>query len=859
MGVSCRGKVPFSVLFVLLLVSMLPAGARAQTAPVTNPRNLVFTPSADHNALLGDGRAAVDHYVFEVYAVGAAQPFQTTNIGKPAPAADGSIYYDFSGGVASWPLPGGNYEARVSALGPSGTGLSDPSNPFTFTSCSFALSGTSASVPAAGGGTQATVTTGSGCSWTAVSNASWIALSSGGGTGSGTVVATIDPNTSSSARTGTLAVAGQTFTVNQQGAVSCTYTLSSTAQSVAATGGSGTVGVSSGTGCAWAAVSGATWVSVAPASGTGNGTVSYTVAANTGAARSATLTIGGKAFTVSQAGISVPSTPTPANPSSGATGVDTMPTLTWTASGAASYAISFGTANPPTQQASGLTIPSYAPAALTAGTTYYWQVVATNVAGSTTGPVWSFTTAAATTPLPAPWASRDIGTVVLSGSASHASGTFTVTGSGADIWGTADAFQFAYQTLSGSGQIVARLTGEQNTNAAAKAAVMMRQSLNANSRHVTLDVTPGSTVELMRRSSTGGSTSRQATTTQVPPAWLKLARSGNTFTASVSADGTTWRTVGSTTTSLGTTIYVGLAVTSHDTTKRNAATFDNVSVGASGSCTYALSGTSASLPAAGGGTQTSVTTASGCSWTAVSNVPWITLSTSGATGSATVVATVAANTGTAARTGTFTVAGGTFTVQQAGVACSFSITSSSQSVGAAGATGTTGVTTQSGCTWTAVSNAAWITVTSGASGSGNGTVGFTVAANTGTAARTGTLTVAGQTLTVQEAGASTGMPTLSITGGSALAGNSPLTFLVTLSAPSTSTVSVGYVTVSGTATNGVDYYGMSGTLTFSPGVTTQTITVWLQASSTAGEYFYMDLSNPVNATMAVSRATGTIR
>jgi hypothetical protein len=773
MSASSRGNVLSSVLLVLFLVAVLPVGALAQTTLVTNPTTLVFTPSTDHGALLGDGRPAVDHYNFAVFAVGAAQPFQTTSIGKPAPAADGSIYYDFSSGVASWPLPGGNYEARVTAVGPSGSAASDPSNPFTFATCSFALSGTSASVPAAGGGTQVSVTTGSGCGWTAVSNVPWIALSSGGGTGNGTVVATIDPNTSTSARTGTLAVAGRTFTVNQQGAASCTYALSSSSQSFAASGGSGSVGVSAGSGCTWTATSAASWVAVAPASGAGNGTVTYTVGANTGAARSATLTIGGRTFSISQAGIAAPSAPASPTPSHGATGVANMPTLTWTGSGATSYAVRFGTANPPSQVASGLTYASYAPAALAASTTYYWQVVSTNASGSTTGAVWSFTTAAATTTLPAPWVSGDIGTVVLSGSASHASGAFTVTGSGADIWGTADAFQFVYRTLSGDGQIVARLTGEQNTHAYAKAAVMMRQSLDANSGHVTLDVTPGSTVELLRRSSTGASTSSLATTTQTPPAWLMLARSGDTFTASVSADGTTWRTVGSTTASLGTTVYVGLAVTSHDTTKRNVATFDNVSVGASVSCTYALSGTSASLPAAGGGTQTTVTTGSGCSWTAVSNVPWITLSTSGGTGPATVVATVAANTGTAARTGTLTVAGRTFTVQQAGV--------------------------------------------------------------------------------------STGLPSLAIANGSALAGLRPMTFAVTLSKPGTSTVTLSYRTASGTATSAVDYYSRSGSLTFNPGVTTRTITVWLRASSARGKYFYVDLSNPTNATIAVGRATGTIR
>jgi hypothetical protein len=60
------------------------------------------------------------------------------------------------------------------------------------------------------------------------------------------------------------------------------------------------------------------------------------------------------------------------------------------------------------------------------------------------------------------------------------------------------------------------------------------------------------------------------------------------------------------------------------------------------------------------------------------------------------------------------------------------------------------VTAQAGCTWTATSNTGWISITSGSSGSGNGTVGYSVQANFGTGARTGTLTIAGQTFTVNQ-------------------------------------------------------------------------------------------------------------
>ena len=87
-----------------------------------------------------------------------------------------------------------------------------------------------------------------------------------------------------------------------------------------------------------------------------------------------------------------------------------------------------------------------------------------------------------------------------------------------------------------------------------------------------------------------------------------------------------------------------------------------------------------------------------------------------------------------------------------GGTCSYSISPSSASYAAAGGTGSVSVTAGAGCAWTAVSNATFITITSGSSGSGNGTVAYSVASNTGTTSRTGTMTIAGQTFTVTQAG-----------------------------------------------------------------------------------------------------------
>ena len=181
--------------------------------------------------------------------------------------------------------------------------------------------------------------------------------------------------------------------------------------------------------------------------------------------------------------------------------------------------------------------------------------------------------------LPPPWANSDIGGVGLAGNAGYSNGTFTVNGSGADIWGTADEFHFVYQPLNGDGQIVARITGVENTDSFAKGGLMIRETLTGGSRHVILDLKPGGGLEFMNRTATNGTTSVvNGGTTVAIPHWLKLVRSGNTFTASRSSDGINWTVVGTTNVTMAANVYVGLAVTSHNDSVLNTSTFDNVSV-----------------------------------------------------------------------------------------------------------------------------------------------------------------------------------------------------------------------------------------------------------------------------------------
>ena len=171
------------------------------------------------------------------------------------------------------------------------------------------------------------------------------------------------------------------------------------------------------------------------------------------------------------------------------------------------------------------------------------------------------------TGLPPEWATQDVGVVGLSGAAAFApdTSTYTVSGAGADIWGTADAFRYVYQPLTGDGAIVARVVSVQNTNAWVKAGVMIRADLTPGAAQAMMMVTPGKGNNFQRRLVAGGVSTSTAGAVVTAPYWVKLTRSGNTVTAAQSADGVVWTTVGTETMALPGSVLVGLAVSSHAT------------------------------------------------------------------------------------------------------------------------------------------------------------------------------------------------------------------------------------------------------------------------------------------------------
>jgi regulation of enolase protein 1 (concanavalin A-like superfamily) len=174
------------------------------------------------------------------------------------------------------------------------------------------------------------------------------------------------------------------------------------------------------------------------------------------------------------------------------------------------------------------------------------------------------------------WSNQDIGAVGLAGSTSIADGVFTVTGAGADIWGAADAFHFTYQRLTGDGEIVARVATVSTTNVWHKVGVMIRNDLTPGSAHGLMLVSSGRGLAFQRRVAANGVSASTAGPLLAAPQWVKIARAGNVITALYSSDGTTWNVVGAETIAMQSTVYIGLANSSHNTTALGTATVDRV-------------------------------------------------------------------------------------------------------------------------------------------------------------------------------------------------------------------------------------------------------------------------------------------
>jgi uncharacterized repeat protein (TIGR01451 family) len=213
------------------------------------------------------------------------------------------------------------------------------------------------------------------------------------------------------------------------------------------------------------------------------------------------------------------------------------------------------------------------------------------------------------TTMPAGWQSTDIGAPITAGTADYAAGSqsFYLDGSGADEYGANDQSHFVYQTLAGDGSIVARVRYQTNSSPWAKAGLMIRQSTATGAPFVDALVTqdvPAATPDIngvgcdangclaplppvlpvtgygVREQTSGShsSTGPALTGYTAPNKWLKLTRSGSTFTSYESTDGVSWTQIGVQTVAMTGPVLVGLFDTAHNIGQVSTAAFDNVQV-----------------------------------------------------------------------------------------------------------------------------------------------------------------------------------------------------------------------------------------------------------------------------------------
>lgn len=191
--------------------------------------------------------------------------------------------------------------------------------------------------------------------------------------------------------------------------------------------------------------------------------------------------------------------------------------------------------------------------------------------------------------LPARWASRDIGAVGVPGSSQFNGQSFRLEAEGHDIGGKSDQFQFAYAPMTGDGTITARIASAPNSGWA-KLGVMMRESLDPDSSHVSAMLLPPFwKVGLVARKVKGAETITSGTSEigepyvikknrLMKPYWLRLTRRGNSFTASSSPDGTNWQTTDRVEVPMQKSIYLGLPACSQLPKVTTTITYDHVSI-----------------------------------------------------------------------------------------------------------------------------------------------------------------------------------------------------------------------------------------------------------------------------------------
>jgi hypothetical protein len=603
---------------------------------------------------------------------------------------------------------------------------------------------------------------------------------------------------------------------NAPGAGRCSVAATAQPSAVGAPGGTGAIAVSTNRECAWEAASQADWLALGTArTGQGDGTIPFSVAANPVVSdRRGAIVVNGTRVEIGQAAAVCAFTIDQAARSIGASGgrvtvaVTAQAGCAWSAVSDAGW---ISIASGATGNGGGTVALS-----LAANAEQQQRSVTLRIAGRI------FTVEQAGAPIggpdPEPPVDPDCTYTV-----SPLAGSFTADGGALEVTVTTSAPRCTWTAVSaapwislvggvgetGTGNrsfLVARNpTSESRAGAVNVAGVVIpvtQAGTNTSPTPCTFTVAP-TTGSFPSDGGTGditvtASSSSCAWTSQPSVGWITIQGSAGT-----NGSGAVRYTVApntSTTARTGTLMVAGTAVT-----------ISQAAAAAPPPCTFTVAPTSGSFPSDGGTGDITVTaSASTCAWTSQPGVPWITIQGSGgASGSGAVRYAVAPNTASTTRSGTLTVAGTTVTITQAAATttpppCTFTVAPTTASVPADGASGQVTVTGSAPtCTWTASSNDGWIAIQGAAGGTGSGTLGYTVAPNTAITTRSGTLTVAGTTVTITQAAA---IPlctfTVAPTTASVPADGAPGQVTVTASLPTctwTATSNDGWIAIQGAA------------------------------------------------------------
>jgi fibronectin type 3 domain-containing protein len=249
---------------------------------------------------------------------------------------------------------------------------------------------------------------------------------------------------------------------------------------------------------------------------------------------------------------------------------------------------------------------SYTDSTVSPLTHYYYRISGTFGAISSATFATILTATPPTTPSGSPWIDADIGAPAGGGAGFISGRNATVLGGGANIATTSDQFNFLYQPLSGDGDIIAHVTSFDGTNTLAKAGVMIRSSLAVNAPFVDVVFQPETTDFMYRTTTASNSTEVNGPDTGAD--WVRVVRSGSTFTGYYSATGAagSWISLGSTSVGMGTNVFIGLVVSARDNTLLAKATFDHVTINTPGNTAPTIVNAASASPTAVTGTFTNV-------------------------------------------------------------------------------------------------------------------------------------------------------------------------------------------------------------------------------------------------------------